>query len=76
MAKKKQYNAFAHPTDYKTPRLPDGRKICPGCLDPMPVWYAWWSSERVCHIMLKCECGTKAKVKLVHVLVDKKGNVK
>jgi len=75
MPKAKQLNPFAHPTAYKLPTIPAGRRICPGCLDPMPLWYGWFSSERVVHLMFKCECGTRVKVKLLHARINKKGQL-
>lgn len=75
MNKKTQLNPFAHPTGYKVPKLPDARRLCPTCLNPMHVWYAWWPAERTCNIMYKCDCGNASKGKLVIVQVDKKGRV-
>jgi len=57
------------------PVPPPGHCICPTCLEPMPVWYGWKSSESVVHIMLRCDCGSRSKGKLIHYRIDKKGRL-
>lgn len=56
----------------RCPMPPDAHRICPTCLGVMPVWYGWKSSERVVHIMLRCDCGTRSKGKLLHYTLNKK----
>jgi len=73
--KKTQFNPFAHPTGYRVPTMKEVRRICPTCLDPMYLWYAWWPQERTCMMMFRCDCGHASKTRLVKASVDKKGRV-
>lgn len=62
------------PQDY-VPNIPAAWRICPTCLDPMGVWYAWKSSERVIHYFLLCNCGNKTKGALHHYRINSKGEL-
>jgi hypothetical protein len=57
------------------PAIPPGRRICPTCLKPMSVWYAWKSSEHVVHYFLLCHCASRSKGKLMHFRLNSKGGL-
>lgn len=62
-------------THEQVPLPPETSRLCPTCINPMRCQYAWKSSEHVIHYFMLCECGSRAKGRLMHARLDKKGNV-
>lgn len=57
------------------PEVPMSWRICPTCLNPMMFSYCWKSSERVIHYFFICQCGSRAKGKLIHGRINSRGEL-